>query len=139
MKGYLILEDGNVFEGEFATKITNDVVGKVELCSSMIGFQDVLSSNDYKDKIVICTFPIIGATGQLQTDNNNDKLVLKGLIAREICNTGSNFLKTDEFANLLEKNNITTLQDIDTRHLTQILRDKKGISATITTKKPNKK
>lgn len=57
MKAYLILEDGNVFEGE-SVGADKEVVSEFVFNTSMTGYVEVLTDPSYAGQSVVMTYPL---------------------------------------------------------------------------------
>ena len=58
-KGYLVLQDGQVFEGlRFGS--TEDTVGELVFTTGMCGYIETLTDPSYAGQIVMQTYPLIG-------------------------------------------------------------------------------
>ena len=130
MKAVLLLADGTRFYGKVKGNKEN-LTGEVVFCTSMVGYQELLTTPAYSGQIVVLTFPLIGNYGVNKEDVSSDKTYVKGIIAREICDFPNNFRCEGTLEEYLEENNITALYDIDTRALTRILRDKGTMNGKI--------
>jgi len=60
--GFLMLEDGSIFEGTFFGA-EDKVVGEVVFNTGMTGYQELLTDPSYYGQIVVMTFPLIGNYG----------------------------------------------------------------------------
>ena len=56
MKGKLILEDGQVFNGFLFGKDTN-IEGEIVFNTSMVGYPESLTDPSYKNQILVLTYP----------------------------------------------------------------------------------
>ena len=130
-KKKLVLEDGREFVGDgFAADI--EKVGELVFNTSMVGYQEILSDPSYADQIIVMTYPLIGNYGITDEDYETKFPSIGGMIVRENNDSPSNFRYTKTLSEVLEENNIPGISGIDTRLLTRILRDAKGIRAIIT-------
>jgi carbamoyl-phosphate synthase small subunit len=80
------------------------------------------------------TYPQIGNYGVARADAQRGKLALSGLVVREMCDTPSSFRSELSLPEYLLENNVVAIDQIDTRRLTQHLRDAgamKGVISTI--------
>ena len=67
-KAYLMLADGQVFEGRsFGAKGT--VIGEVVFTTGLTGYQETLTDPSYYGQIVTQTFPLIGNYGVNSQDS----------------------------------------------------------------------
>lgn len=132
MKAFLFLEDGSRFTGEaFGAKGT--YTGEVVFNTSMTGYQEVLTDPASSGQIVTMTYPLIGNYGVNEEDVHSNRICVKGLIVRELCNEPSNWRSIDCLDSYLKKNGVVGIQGIDTRALTRILREKGTMNGIITT------
>ena len=61
-KGYLVLQDGQVFEGvRFGAE--GDTVGELVFTTGMCGYIETLTDPSYAGQIVLQTYPLIGNYG----------------------------------------------------------------------------
>lgn len=137
-KAYLILENGRIFEGRsFGAAGTNS--GELVFNTGMTGLAESLTDPRNFGQIVIYTFPEIGNYGIAYEDCESDKCHLCGVVARNYTKTPSNFrceISVDEY---LKQQNVIGICGVDTRELTQILRDNGTMKAVITTEDPEAK
>ena len=133
-KAYLLLADGQVFEGRsFGAKGT--VIGEVVFTTGLTGYQETLTDPSYYGQIVTQTFPLIGNYGVNDEDYESADSYVSGYIVREWCNTPSNFRmnKNTDINDFLIKHNIIGIHNIDTRRLTRIIREVGVMNGAITT------
>jgi carbamoyl-phosphate synthase small subunit len=119
----LALEDGTVFHGK-AIGATGQAVGEVVFNTSMTGYQEILTDPSYKEQIVTLTYPHIGNVGTNLCDEESNKVMVKGLVIRDLPHLMSSWRGEMPLSDYLKKHNIVAISDIDTRKLTRILRSK---------------
>ena len=61
-KGYLVLQDGQVFEG-YRFGAPADAVGELVFTTGMCGYIETLTDPSYAGQIVMQTYPLIGNYG----------------------------------------------------------------------------
>ena len=135
-KAYLILEDGQVFEGKlFGSE--KDVIGEAVFTTGMTGYVETLTDPSYYGQIIIQTFPLIGNYGIMYDDSESrDKEISAfGYVVREKCDTPSNFRCERDIDSFLKEKGITGIYDVDTRLLTSIIRENGVMNACICTDK----
>jgi carbamoyl-phosphate synthase small subunit len=66
-KAYVILEDGQVFEG-YLLGCEKDVIGEAVFTTGMTGYIETLTDPSYYGQIIIQTFPLIGNYGVMKSD-----------------------------------------------------------------------
>lgn len=128
---YLVLQNGQVFTGKrFGAQ--EDVKGEVVFTTSMVGYLETMTDPNYKDQIVVQTFPLLGNYGYISEDLESAKAHLKGYIVYEYCQEPSNFRSEGCLDIFLNENNIVGLFDVDTRSLTKTLRENGTMNGIIT-------
>ena len=132
MKAFLILSDGNVFEGT-SIGAEREVISEIVFNTSMTGYLEVLTDPSYAGQAVVMTYPLIGNYGICYADEESDRPWPDGFIVRELSRVPSNFRSEDSIQNFLKENNIPGIAGIDTRALTKILREKGTMNGMITT------
>jgi carbamoyl-phosphate synthase small subunit len=132
MKAFLILEDGNVFEGK-SVGSTKEIISEIVFNTSMTGYLEVLTDPSYAGQSVCMTYPLIGNYGVCFDDMEADRPWNMGFIVREIAKVPSNFRSVESIGKFLTDNDITGIEAIDTRALTKILREKGTMRGMITT------
>ena len=121
-KASLVLADGTVFEGRgFGAEGT--VIGEIVFTTAMVGYQETLTDPSYCGQIVTQTFPLIGNYGVNSIDPESNGSMVSGYIVREHCEEPSNFRCEGDLDGYLKKYGIVGIYDIDTRHLTKIIRE----------------
>jgi carbamoyl-phosphate synthase small subunit len=123
MKGYLLLEDGLIFEGTLFGCET-ETVGEVVFNTGMTGYEEIITDPSYYGQIVILTYPLIGNYGISHEDEQSKGPKIKGLVCREFVEEYSNWRGKDNLSDYLNNNNIIGIQGIDTRALVKHIRDK---------------
>ncbi len=132
MKAFLILENGQVFEGT-SIGATKDMVSELVFNTSITGYLEVLTNPANAGKAVVMTYPLIGNYGICYEDMESDHTWADGIIVRELSRVPSNFRSEDTIQNFLINNNVTGIAGIDTRALTKLLRDNGSMKGMITT------
>lgn len=128
----LVLEDGSVFRGKsFGAKGTT--IGEVVFNTGMTGYQEVLTDPSYRGQIITFTYPELGNTGVNPDDEESDQPQARGVIARNVCYSPSNWRSRSSLPEYLTQHNIPGIYDIDTRALTRILRSAGAMNGAIST------
>jgi len=81
VKGYLVLADGTIFEGN-AFGAVGEAFGEVVFNTSMTGYQEILTDPSYCWQIVTMTYPLIGNYGINEDDFEASRSYVRGFIAR---------------------------------------------------------
>ncbi|TRW49384.1 glutamine-hydrolyzing carbamoyl-phosphate synthase small subunit [Aliidiomarina halalkaliphila] len=122
LKAVLVLADGTVFNGT-AIGAEGQAVGEVVFNTAMTGYQEILTDPSYAEQIVTLTYPHIGNYGTNSEDSESSKIWAKGLVIRDLSPIASNFRNTQSLSDFLKSQNILGIADIDTRRLTNRLRE----------------
>jgi len=131
MDAFLILEDGTVFKGKsFGAK--KEVISEVVFNTSMTGYLEVLTDPSYAGQAVVMTYPLIGNYG-ITPDMESKRPWPDAYIVREISRVPSNFRCQGTLQDFLIEHDIPGISGIDTRALTQLLRDKGTMNGMLTT------
>ncbi len=131
-KAWLVLANGMVLEGK-SMGCTGTVVGEIVFATGMTGYQETLTDPSYYGQIVIQTFPLVGNYGINSMDGESQRCWLKGYIVREWCEVPSNFRCEETLDVFLKQQQVIGLYDVDTRHLTKIIRETGVMNGAITT------
>ena len=86
----LLLEDGTYFEG-LSFGALGTISGEVVFNTGMTGYQEVITDPSYFGQLITFTYPEIGNTGVNSEDNESSQPSVKGVIARQISKTASNW------------------------------------------------
>lgn len=120
-KGYLVLQDGRVFQG-LRFGAATDGLGELVFTTGMCGYIETLTDPSYAGQIVMQTYPLIGNYGVIRQDFEGACCV-KGYVVREWCETPSNFRTDLDLDAFLKERGVPGLYGVDTRELTRIIRE----------------
>lgn len=129
MKGYLMLSDGTKIPGTIlgAPKTT---IGEIVFNTGMTGYQEIVTDPSYFGQIVVLTYPMIGNYGVSKVSQSS-RIQAKGLVIREMASLESNWSSEGSFEDYLIKHDLVAIKDVDTRHLTKMIREKGNMTAQI--------
>lgn len=130
MKGYIVLEDGRVFEGK-SFGAPGETLGEVVFNTSITGYQEILTDPSYNRQIVAMTYPMIGNYGVNHEDVESEKVQVEGFIVKEACKYPSNFTSVMSLGDYLKKDGIIGVESVDTRALTRHIREAGSMKAVI--------
>jgi carbamoyl-phosphate synthase small subunit len=96
-----------------------------ELCfnTSMMGYQEILTDPSYAGQIVCFTTPHIGNVGICELDMESARPWVAGVIARDVTDVPCNYRSRESLAAFLSRYQVPLMVGVDTRALTQHLRD----------------
>jgi carbamoyl-phosphate synthase small subunit len=123
----LVLADGTVIEG-FGFGAEGEAVAEVCFNTAMTGYQEVLTDPSYAGQIVTFTFPHIGNVGTNDDDGETINLAsaagVRGLIVKAPITEPANYRSSKHFDKWLKARGIIGLSGVDTRELTNLIREK---------------
>ena len=140
-KATLLLHDGRTFHGlSFGSE--NPVAGEIVFNTAMTGYPESLTDPSYHGQILVSTYPLIGnygvphpvyddATG-LVTNFESENIQISGLVISDYSFEFSHWAAKRSLSQWLKENNIPAIYGIDTRALTQHIREHGTMLAKIT-------
>jgi len=128
--GILVFEDGTGFSGT-GIGCEGSAVGEVCFNTSITGYQEIITDPSYSDQIINFTFPHIGNVGTNPDDNESDKAWVKGVIFNSNVTEPSNYRSIKKLDKWLKKRKIVGIVGLDTRVITNYIRDKGAPKGTI--------
>jgi len=128
--GILVLEDKTIFKG-VGIGYQGAATGEVCFNTSLTGYQEIISDPSYAGQIINFTFPHIGNVGTNKEDLESDKAWTKGVIFNSEITSPSNYRSLVNLDLWLKKNKIVGITGLDTRGLTNSIRDKGAPKGTI--------
>ena len=135
--GILVLENGAHFRG-FGLGFEGVATGEVCFNTSITGYQEIISDPSYAEQIINFTFPHVGNVGTNIEDLESDKIWTKGVILNTEITNPSSYRSLKHFDLWLKKNKIVGIAGLDTRNLTNFIRDKGAPKGTIAFSKNGK-
>ncbi len=131
MNGTLILSDGTRFSGKlFGAQAVSH--GEVVFNTSMAGYELSLTDPSYRGQILCFTFPLIGNYGippsrldefGMEIDFESEDVHVRGVVVDDLSKNFSHHKAEKSLSDWLEQKGITGISGIDTRALTQKLRE----------------
>ncbi|HEX9102620.1 MAG TPA: carbamoyl phosphate synthase small subunit, partial [Polyangia bacterium] len=131
----LVLEDGTVVRGRAfgaRPKMEEAGAGEVVFNTALTGYEEVVTDPSYRGQIVVMTAPEIGNTGWNQEDLESTRPWLSGFVVRELSPVVSNWRSQSSLDEVLAKAGVPGIEGVDTRMLTQKLRDQGAMRGLIT-------
>jgi len=133
----LILQNGKFFKG-LGLGYQGTATGEVCFNTSITGYQEIISDPSYAEQIINFTFPHIGNVGTNKEDLESNKVWTKGVIINAEITEPSNYRSLKHLDEWLKKNKIVGITGIDTRNLTNTIRDSGAPKGTISFSKKSK-
>ena len=135
--GILVLENKKIFKG-IGIGYQGEATGEVCFNTSLTGYQEIISDPSYAGQIINFTFPHIGNVGTNKEDFESDRIWTKGVIFNSEITSPSNYRSFQHLDAWLKKNKIVGITGLDTRSLTNFIRDKGAPKGTIAYSKKSK-
>jgi len=130
----LILKDGTEVVGEsfgYLPKKDETIDGEVVFNTAMVGYPETFTDPSYRGQILVMTYPMIGNYGI--PDEASDGGVsqkfesltshIRGLVISEYCEEASHWQSKKTLSDFLKAHKIPAISGVDTRALTQKLRE----------------
>ena len=130
----LILDDGTEFCGR-SFGYEADAVGEVVFNTAMTGYPESLTDPSYAGQILVTTYPLIGNYGvpeapllsperdTLPRFMESERIHVKGLIVADYSEKYSHWNAKESLSDWLKREKIPAITGVDTRRLTQKLRE----------------
>jgi carbamoyl-phosphate synthase small subunit len=129
-RGYLVLEDGRVFEGvPFGADV--EARGEVVFHTGLTGYQEILTDPSYRGQLVTLTYPHIGNYGVNDEDAESSRVHAEALLVKDLSPVASNLRATGTLSDYLKGHGVPGLAGIDTRSLTRHIRTKGALRAIL--------
>ena len=135
--GVLVLENKTMFKG-IGIGYQGTATGEVCFNTSLTGYQEIISDPSYAGQIINFTFPHIGNVGTNNEDHESNKIWTKGVIFNSEITDPSNYRALKNLDSWLKKNKIVGITGLDTRSLTNFIRDKGAPKGSISYSKKGK-
>lgn len=121
------------FQGQSFGSV-RDIAGEVVFNTGMVGYPETMTDPSYYGQILVLTYPLIGNYGvpefkdpekkELLENFESSNIQISGLIVSEYSEKYSHWNGKQSLAEWLKKEDVPAITGIDTRTLTQILREK---------------
>lgn len=130
-KGYLVLENGAIFTGEFAGAPAT-VYGEAVFNTSMNGYQEIITDPSYAGQILTFTYPSIGNYGCGDYGFESEHPAVRGLVVKELAESPDHYQSRWKIVEFLARYQIPCLTGVDTRAVTRVLRQYGTMGAFLT-------
>ena len=127
----LLLEDGTEFHG-MSFGYEKSVAGEVVFNTAMTGYPESLTDPSYAGQIMVLTYPLVGNYGVpdcgigengLPTFMESEKIHAEAIVVSDYSEEYSHWNAKESLAEWLQREEIPGITGIDTRRLTQVLRE----------------
>jgi carbamoyl-phosphate synthase small subunit len=121
MRAHLILKDGTTFRGWAPLGFGGR--GEAVFITSMAGYQEILTDPSFAGQMVTMTFPEQGIYGIHSHLNEAERPWATALLCRRLTAIPDDSLAESSLGAWLRRHHVPVMTDLDTRALTQHLRD----------------
>lgn len=142
-KGYLVLENGMVFEGwSFGSE--KEISGEIVFNTGMVGYVESFTDPSYFGQIITMTYPLIGnygvpskkKDGKIYKSWESEKIQIRGLVVSSYEEGSTHWQSERILSDWLKGEGIPAVSGVDTRILTKTIRERGVMKAILTFKKP---
>ena len=126
----LLLQDGSVYRGH-GFGATGVRIGELCFNTSMTGYQEIITDPSYAGQIITFTFPHIGIVGCNAFDGESATAAALGVVVAAAPTPPSSYRADRPFAKWLENMGLAGITGVDTRALTQRIRDEGAMKAVL--------
>jgi carbamoyl-phosphate synthase small subunit len=133
VRAKLVLEDGTEYKGR-AFGATRSSAGEVVFNTGMVGYVESLTDPSYRGQILVSTYPLVGNYGVPHEDaqgpyglsltRESYAIHAKGLVVADYSESYSHWNAQQSLSDWLEEEGVVGITGIDTRSLTQRLRER---------------
>ena len=120
MSGFLVLEDGTVFEGD-SVAAPGSAFGEAVFTTSMTGYQEIVTDPSYAEQLICFTAPMVGNYGVAPARSESKRPHARAILMREA--------RGPAWTDWLHERGIVALSGIDTRSLVLKLRESGAMRA----------
>ena len=133
------MENGLCLEG-MSFGYDGSCSGELVFSTAMVGYPESLTDPSYEGQILCVSYPIVGNYGipAMTKDEwgvclgfESEKIHVRGLVISDYSGKFSHYDAVKSLGQWLREEKIPAICGIDTRHLTQLLRDNGTLSASI--------
>ena len=130
-KATLVLQNGRKMEG-WSFGYDGPCDGEVVFSTAMVGYAESLTDPSYSGQILCATYPLLGNYGiaRMETDSDgllmgfeSEKIYIRGLIVTDYSEEYSHWDAVESLGDWMAEQKVPGISGIDTRLLTQILRE----------------
>ena len=126
----LLLEDGTVYNG-YAFGAIGTTGGEICFNTGMTGYQEVFTDPSYFGQILIMNMVHVGNYGVKKDEVESGSVKIRGLIGRNLEDNYSRKMADGSLDEYLKKNDIVSIEGVDTRSLVAHIRTKGAMNCII--------
>jgi len=126
----LMLSDGSIWKGRLAGA-SGTVTGEICFNTGMTGYQEIYTDPSYTGQVVVMTHPHIGNYGVHPEEAESQTVSISGMVCKNFSFDFSRQNAEGSLQDLLERNGVTVIYDVDTRAIVRHIRDKGAMNCII--------
>ncbi len=126
----LLLADGTVFKGRAIGSI-GTTIGEICFNTGMTGYQEIFTDPSYTGQIMVMASPHIGNYGVHAEEGESGSVKIAGLVVKKFSEIWSRPSGAGSLQDLLDRQSVVGISDIDTRKLVRHIRDRGAQNAII--------
>lgn len=130
MKGYVVLENGDVFEGTIH-HYDEATSGELVFFTGATGHEKILTDPATKGQIIVFTQPLIGTCG-IDEFQANSRIYANGFIAHDVANESFHYEAVMSLSAFSKRERVPFMTNVDTRALVKRIREHGEMKAVIT-------
>ncbi len=131
MTGFLILENGEIFEGE-RIGYNQDVVMELVVNNENFGYIETLTDPSYYGQGIVFSYPLVGNYGIIPEYCESDNIWASAIFVQEIAEFESNIPNKINFDKYLRDYKVPGLSGIDVGKLENIIKKEGSLKAYLT-------
>ena len=136
-KAFVLLADGTQFFGK-SIGIEGSAFGEICFNTGMTGYQEIFTDPSYFGQLMVTTNTHVGNYGIIEEESQSEHISIAGLICKDFSFNYSRPGGEESLFTYLEKNNLVTISDVDTRALVNYIRENGAMNAVISTETERK-
>jgi carbamoyl-phosphate synthase small subunit len=121
--GYVLLEDGTLFEGD-SVAAPAPGVGEVVFTTSMSGYQESVTDPSYRGQVLVFTYPLVGNYGVSRAAIESGAVHVRAVIMREGVDRRDAEGAEQGWLTWLREQGVPALSGVDTRALVRHIRSR---------------
>ena len=131
MTGYLILENGEIFEGE-RIGYNLDTAMELVINDENIGYCESITDPSYFGQGILFTFPLIGNYGMILDDCESNNVWASAILIQEVAEFESNAKSKVNFDKFLRDYKVPGLAGLDVKKISNIIKTEGTLKAFLT-------
>lgn len=125
-----MLADGTRFNGKAIGK-TGTTTGEIAFNTGMYGYQEIFTDPSYVGQVLVMATAHIGNYGVNPDEVESQNIKISGLVVKKFSEVFSRPAASGSLQELLERDGITGISDVDTRALVRHIREKGAMNCVI--------